>query len=166
MPAILYRVPPKLTLPTSVELVARDVEDPSNILQHFYFPFSLQYIHAISSLLPSFTYHQPHSSKMPPQTPDITLYFLQSSRSIRIAWLLEELKLPYRSIFFPRENNKAPGDFKEKSGNTLGKAPSLRDGEVVVWESGAISEYVFILFSFYFGVSGERAKGKRERERC
>jgi len=74
--------------------------------------------------------------------------------------------LPYRSIFFSRENNKAPGDFKEKSGNTLGKAPSLRDGEVVVWESGAISEYVFILFSFYFGVSGERAKGKRERERC
>ena len=37
---------------------------------------------------------------------DITLYFLQASRSIRIAWLLEELKLPYESIFFPRENSE------------------------------------------------------------
>jgi len=94
---------------------------------------------------------------MPPQIPDITLYFLQSSRSIRIAWLLEELKLPYKSIFFPRENNKAPGDFKEKSGNTLGKAPSLKDGEVVVWESGAISELVLFSSKKKF-VKGQRAK--------
>jgi glutathione S-transferase len=95
---------------------------------------------------------------MPPQIPDITLYFLQSSRSIRITWLLKELKLPYRSIFFPRENNKAPSDFKEKSGNTLGKAPSLKDGEVVVWESGAISELVLFSSFIYFFVKGQRAK--------
>jgi glutathione S-transferase len=97
---------------------------------------------------------------MPPQTPDITLYFLQSSRSIRIAWLLEELKLPYESIFFPRENNKAPSNSKEKSGNTLGKAPSLRDGEVVVWESGAISELVLFSFSYLFLC--EEAKSEEE----
>jgi len=46
----------------------------------------------------------------------IQLYFLQASRSIRIAWLLEELKVPYDSHFFPRIENKAPADFKEKSG--------------------------------------------------
>jgi glutathione S-transferase len=100
-----------------------------------------------------------------PPTPDITLYFLQSSRSIRIAWLLEELNLPYKSIFFPRENNKAPSDFKERSGNRLGKAPCLRDGEnVVVWESGAISEYV-LPFAIIWGRSkgeGERGEGERE----
>jgi len=71
---------------------------------------------------------------------NITLYFLQASRSIRIAWLLEELGLPYENIFFPRENNKAPADFKEKSGNSLAKAPALKDGSLVISESGAITE--------------------------
>jgi len=74
--------------------------------------------------------------------PNLTLYFLQASRSIRIAWLLEELSLPYESIFFPRENNKAPADFKDKSGNALGKAPALKDGELVISESGNITEFV------------------------
>lgn len=44
---------------------------------------------------------------MAAQTP-LTLYFLQASRSIRIAWLLEELRVPYESVFFPRIENKAP----------------------------------------------------------
>ncbi|PVH78607.1 glutathione S-transferase [Cadophora sp. DSE1049] len=73
---------------------------------------------------------------------NITLYFLQASRSIRIAWLLEELHLPYKNIFYPRENNKAPAAFKKESGSALGKAPVLKDGELVVVESGAISEYL------------------------
>ena len=72
---------------------------------------------------------------------DITLYFLQASRSIRIAWLLEELNLKYESIFFPRVNNKAPEGFKEKSGNPLGKAPCLKDSGLTISESGAITEY-------------------------
>ena len=37
--------------------------------------------------------------------PDITLYFLQSSRSIRIAWLLEELGLDYKVVCFDREED-------------------------------------------------------------
>ena len=72
----------------------------------------------------------------------MTLYFLQASRSIRIAWLLEALSLPYKSVFFPRINNKAPADFRERSGNSLGKAPVLREGELVLAESGAVTEYV------------------------
>ncbi|CZR59089.1 related to GTT1-glutathione S-transferase [Phialocephala subalpina] len=75
-------------------------------------------------------------------SPDITLCFLQASRSIRIAWLLEELSLHYSSIFFPRENNTAPADFRSRSGNNLGKAPSLTDGQFVINESGAITEYL------------------------
>lgn len=75
-------------------------------------------------------------------SPNITLYFLQASRSIRVAWLLEELQLPYKNIFYPRENNKAPAAFKKESGNALGKAPVLKDGEAVVVESGAITEYL------------------------
>ncbi|KAH7393344.1 glutathione S-transferase [Cadophora sp. MPI-SDFR-AT-0126] len=75
-------------------------------------------------------------------TPIITLYFPQASRSIRVAWLLEELQRPYKNIFYPRENNKASAAFKKESGSALGKAPVLRDGELVVVESGAISEYL------------------------
>lgn len=77
-------------------------------------------------------------------TPIITLYFPQASRSIRVAWLLEELQRPYKNIFYPRENNKASAAFKKESGSALGKAPVLRDGELVVVESGAISELVFL----------------------
>jgi glutathione S-transferase len=75
------------------------------------------------------------------QKSDITLYFLQASRSIRIAWLLEELGLEYKSVFFPRKNNKAPADFESQSGNSLGKAPCLKDGGLTIGESGAITEY-------------------------
>lgn len=79
-------------------------------------------------------------------SPNITLYFLQASRSIRVAWLLEELQLPYKNIFYPRENNEAPAAFKKESGNALGKAPVLKDGEAVVVESGAITEFVLSFF--------------------
>lgn len=73
--------------------------------------------------------------------PPITLYFLQASRSIRSAWLLEELGLDYELKFFDRQpNQKADPNFKEASRNPLGKAPTLWDGDVMVYESGAITE--------------------------
>jgi glutathione S-transferase len=72
--------------------------------------------------------------------PNITLYFLQASRSIRIAWLLEELGLPYEVKFWDRDDNKAPLEFKEQCGHPLGKAPTLRDGDITIYESGAIAE--------------------------
>ncbi|KAL9061524.1 MAG: hypothetical protein Q9162_000056 [Coniocarpon cinnabarinum] len=78
-------------------------------------------------------------------TPHLTLYFLQASRSIRVAWLLELLELPYQLESSPRVSNKAPAAFKEASGSRLGKFPVLRDAQpnsedVVLFESGAIVE--------------------------
>ena len=54
--------------------------------------------------------------------PQITLYFLQASRSIRIAWLLEELGLDYELKFADREAGKAPQWLKDEAGG-LGKFP-------------------------------------------
>lgn len=75
--------------------------------------------------------------------PDITLYFLQASRSIRTAWQLEELGLDYKLEFSERENQKAPQHFKASSGDALGKFPLLKDGDLTIGESGAIAECAF-----------------------
>lgn len=90
------------------------------------------------------------SNSIPAQTPQITLYFLQCSRSIRIAWLLEELGLPYEVKFYERDKKSLGGvgiatgtkPFEKESGGTMGKAPVLVDGDLVVQESGAITEYL------------------------
>lgn len=75
-------------------------------------------------------------------SPDITVYFLQASRCIRTVWLLEELGIPYKVEFSDRVNMKAPSEFKERAGNPLGKFPTIRDGDLIVCESGAITEYL------------------------
>lgn len=73
--------------------------------------------------------------------PDITFYFLQASRAIRTAWLLEELELPYKLEFSPRApSGLAPDDFKAKVGTKIGKAPTIKDGKLIVQESAAIAE--------------------------
>ncbi|KAK1057353.1 hypothetical protein LTR33_013666 [Friedmanniomyces endolithicus] len=71
----------------------------------------------------------------------IILYFLQASRSIRIAWLLEELGLDYEVKAAEREGQKAPQWIKDEAGG-LGKFPVLKDGEVFLYESGNITEYL------------------------
>ncbi|TIA10472.1 benzoate 4-monooxygenase cytochrome-like protein P450 [Aureobasidium pullulans] len=67
---------------------------------------------------------------------------LMASRSIRTAWQLEEMGLDYKVEFSERENGKAPQQFKDDSGDALGKFPLLKDGDLTVGESGAIAEYL------------------------
>ena len=71
----------------------------------------------------------------------LTIYHLETSRSERIVWLMEELGLEYQLEIFPRETSAAaPAPLKTIHG--LGKAPVIRDGDVVLAESGAIVEYI------------------------
>ena len=70
----------------------------------------------------------------------ITLYFLQGSRAIRIAWLLEELSLNYDIKYAEREKGQVPPAFVEEAGG-IGMFPTLRDGDVVLHESSNITEY-------------------------
>ena len=71
----------------------------------------------------------------------ITVYHLSTSRSERIVWLMEELGLEYKLEVFQREpNGAAPAPMKAL--HALGKAPIIRDGDLVLAESGAIVEYI------------------------
>ncbi|EXK77036.1 hypothetical protein FOQG_18245 [Fusarium oxysporum f. sp. raphani 54005] len=75
--------------------------------------------------------------------PDITLYFLNGSRAIRIAWLLEELGLSYKLVASSRgSNGQAPPEFKARIPTRLGNSPTIQDGDLVIQESGAIVEYL------------------------
>ena len=61
----------------------------------------------------------------------ITIYHLESSRSERIVWLMEELGLPYDLQIFPRSPNGAAPDAL-KAMQPLGRAPLIRDGDMVL----------------------------------
>ena len=71
----------------------------------------------------------------------LTLHFAPNSRAGRIVWLLEELGLPYdinKMAFHPKDL-KSP---EHRARHPLGRVPVLDDGDVRIYESGAIVEYV------------------------
>jgi glutathione S-transferase len=71
----------------------------------------------------------------------IQVHHLESSRSYRIIWLLEELGLDYEVITYRRDPSyAAPAALKQI--HPLGKAPVLTDGNLTIAESGAIIEYL------------------------
>jgi glutathione S-transferase len=71
----------------------------------------------------------------------ITIYHLSTSRSERIVWLMEELGLEYKLESYQREpNGAAPPAMKAI--HALGRAPVIRDGDLVLAESGAIVDYI------------------------
>lgn len=81
---------------------------------------------------------------------DITLYFLGASRAIRVAWLLDELNIDYKLVASPRNAaGVGPPEFKEQIPAPLKKSPTIKDGDLVVQESGAIVESVLLCNSEY-----------------
>lgn len=68
----------------------------------------------------------------------ITLYHAARTRSLRIVWLLEELGVPYELATVGFEPPSRP--FSQRT--PTGKFPTLVDGEVTMFESGAIAEYL------------------------
>ena len=71
----------------------------------------------------------------------LKLHFAPNSRAGRIVWLLEELELPYelnRMDFHPKDLKS--DEHRER--HPLGRVPVLEDGDVTIYESGAIVEYV------------------------
>ena len=72
----------------------------------------------------------------------IEVHHLNNSRSQRILWLLEELGLEYQIISYSRDPRTRYAPPELKAIHPLGKSPVIRDGALVVAESGAIVEYL------------------------
>jgi glutathione S-transferase len=72
----------------------------------------------------------------------IEVHHLNNSRSQRVLWLLEELGVPYELVKHQRDpqTNLAPPSLLAV--HPLGKSPVIRDGSLVLVESGAILEYL------------------------
>jgi glutathione S-transferase len=71
----------------------------------------------------------------------LKLHHAPNSRSGRIVWLLEELGLPYElnaMAFHPKDLKSD----EHRARHPLGRVPVLEDGNVRLYESGAIVEYI------------------------
>ncbi|KAK9332413.1 glutathione S-transferase [Lipomyces starkeyi] len=80
----------------------------------------------------------------------LVLHWLENSRSHRILWLLEEIKVPYTLKVYKRNPKTFLADPALRQVHPLGKSPVLTDGDKVIAESALIIEY---LISKYGGTS-------------
>ena len=71
----------------------------------------------------------------------LKVHFVAGTRAGRIVWLLEELGLEYEvnSMPFSKEGLKSA---EHRARHALGRVPVLEDGDVSIFESGAIIEYI------------------------
>jgi glutathione S-transferase len=88
----------------------------------------------------------------------LVVHHLETSRSQRVLWLLEELGVDYELKIYQRHprTRLAPAELKRV--HPLGKSPVITDGGDVVAESGAILEYIAETY-------GDRARGDLARLR-
>ena len=71
----------------------------------------------------------------------LKLHFVAGTRAGRVVWLLEELGLEYEVNIMPftKEGLKSP---EHRARHALGRVPVLEDGDISIFESGAIIDYV------------------------
>ena len=71
----------------------------------------------------------------------LKVHFVAGTRAGRVVWLLEELGLDYEVNIMPftKEGLKSP---EHRSRHALGRVPVLEDGDISIFESGAIIDYV------------------------
>ena len=83
----------------------------------------------------------------------ITVHHLETSRSQRVLWLLEELGLSYEIKRYQRDPKTKLAPAALKAVHPLGKSPVITDGDETIAESGAILEYIVERY-------GAQAKGE------
>ncbi len=72
----------------------------------------------------------------------IKVHHLETSRSQRILWLLEELQIPYEIILHKRDVRTKLSPPSLFAVHPLGKAPVIEDDGQMVAESGAVIDYI------------------------
>ena len=103
--------------------------------------------------------------------PQLTLYHLNASRAVRVAWTLTTVGLPYNAVCSERDSNTgvAPQEFKDKIPSPIKKSPTLVDGDLTIQESGAIIEYICEKYDtngLLMPRAGSNSANWGERERC
>ena len=83
----------------------------------------------------------------------LTVHHLETSRSQRILWLLEELGVPYELKVYRRDAATRLAPPELKTIHPLGKSPVVTDDGETIAESGAIIEYLVEKY-------GRRAQGE------
>lgn len=71
----------------------------------------------------------------------ITLYYTSEATSLRTLWLLRELDVPFRMMEMKFGSQGERPD-QDPSIRSLGRVPSLVDGDVRLLESGAVVQYL------------------------
>ena len=71
----------------------------------------------------------------------LKVHFVANTRAGRIVWLLEELGLEYEVNIMPFTKEGLKSE-EHRSRHALGRVPVLEDGDISIFESGAIIEYV------------------------
>ena len=86
----------------------------------------------------------------------IIVHHLNHSRSQRILWLLEELNVPYEIRHYARDavTNLAPEALTNI--HPLGKSPLIEDDGTVIFESGAILQYLGRKFGRFYAADERR----------
>ena len=71
----------------------------------------------------------------------LKVHFVANTRAGRVIWLLEELGLEYEVniMLFTKEGLKSE---EHRARHALGRVPVLEDGDISIFESGAIIDYI------------------------
>ena len=74
----------------------------------------------------------------------LKIHFTAGTRAGRVVWLLEELGLDYDINIMPftKKGLKSP---EHRTRHALGRVPVLEDGDISIFESGAIIQYILEL---------------------
>ena len=71
----------------------------------------------------------------------LTIYHAVSTRSLRVIWTCEELKVPYQVETIPfTAEYRASQEWRKM--NPVGKVPVLKDDDFIMFESGAMVQYI------------------------
>lgn len=73
------------------------------------------------------------------------LYYAPESRAVRVAWILEELGLEYDVHKFSL-GERSMREAEYLALHPMGRVPTLEDGDIRLFESGAIIQYLELVF--------------------